>query len=359
MASYPESPVDQYQEMSRKLYVYKKVNHFLQEEDHQGNIFYSLSPPFSLISCSSHLIGSVLLSCLVFISMLYDTIYESEPFEDVAIMMPSLLVEIRNPPDKDCKIRINVYYNSSLTNGKDILLVATTFHFKELMRCKTPIFTSQMVSEHCSRAVAYIRWLTPLPPVLHTKSIQSTSSVITRWNPMFQRYIFHSDLEQNQPVVCEEFTWEPRLTTHVCYKYLLNLSNILTETLTAWKVRSELERVRQGKFISREEAFLNGWYELSISPFACVLNGVVVSPTSTSIDEESFSSSPSVSVSGEEKNSFLNRVRLGSDENIPIESSSPSSHRLSTNGQQMRPKKSTNSGIKQPSCYVEVSIEHR
>jgi hypothetical protein len=293
--------------------------------------------------------------------MLYDTIYESEPFEDVAIMMPSLLVEIRNPADKDCKIRVNVYYNSSLTNGKDILLVATTFGFKEMIRCKTQIFTSQMVSEHCSQAVAYIRWLTPLPSVLHTKSIQSTSPAISQWNPMFQRYIFHSDLEKNQPVICEEFTWEPRLTTHVSYKYLLNLSKILTETLTAWKVRSELERVRQGKFISREEAFLNGWYELTISPSSCVLNGTVVSPASNSIDEEPMSSSPSVSVSGEDKNSFLNRVRIGSDESMTsaaIEALS-SPHRLSTNGQQMKPKKSTNSGIKQPSCYVEVSIEHR
>jgi hypothetical protein len=295
--------------------------------------------------------------------MLYDTIYESEPFEDVAIIMPSLLVEIRNPPDKDCKIRVNVYYNSSLTNGKDILLVATTFNFKEMIRCKAPIFTSQMVSEHCSQALAYIRWLTPLPSVLHTKSIQSTSSATSKWNPMFQRYIFHSDHEKNQPVICEEFTWEPRLTTNVCYKYLLNLSKILTETLTAWKVRSELERVRQGKFISREEAFLNGWYELSISPSSCLLNGAAVSPASNSVDEEYLSSSPSVSVSGEDKNSFLNRVRIGSDETLSsaIGEALPPSHRLSTNGQQQirTTKKLSNTGIKQPSCYVEVSIEHR
>jgi hypothetical protein len=287
--------------------------------------------------------------------MLYDTIYESEPYEDVAILMPSLLVEIHHPHEKDCKIRINVYYSSSLTNNKEILLVATTFGFKEMLRSKLPLFTSQMVSEHCSHALAYIRYFIPLSPILHTSSIQSTSPMTSKWNPMFQRYIFHSDLEQNQPVVCEEFTYEPRLTYHVSYKYLLNLSSILTETLTAWKVRSELERIRQGKFLSREEAFLNGWYELSIAPSSCLLNAISLSPATLSVDEDYPSSSPSLSVSltgdKEEKNN-INRIsqRLGSDESLGT---------LSGNGQTRQTKKTSVSGLKQPSCYLEISLEHR
>jgi hypothetical protein len=289
-------------------------------------------------------------SLLLSRSMLYDTIYESEPYEDVAVLMPSLLVEIRNPLDKDCKIRVNVYYSSSLTNGKEILLVATTFGFKEMLRSKLPIFTSQMVSEHCSQAVAYIRRFSPLSPVLHTNTIQSVSPLRSKWNPMFQRYIFHSDIEQNQPVVCEEFTWEPRLTYHVPYKYLLNLSKILTETLTAWKVRSELERARQGKFISRDEAFLNGWYELSICPSSCLLNAVPLLPATTSVDDDylpspSLSASASPSFSGEEKG----RIRLGSDDSL----GSPTGN--GTN----RQKKASIPGLKQPSCYVEISLEHR
>lgn len=284
-------------------------------------------------------------------SMLYDTVYESEPFEDVATLSPSLVAEFRNPSDKDCKLRVNVYYNSSLTNGKEILLVATTFNLREFLRCKTPIFTSQMVSEHCNQAVAYIRRLYPLTTILQNKSIQSTSPIISKWNPMFQRYIFHSDHEQNQPVVAEEYTWEPRLTYNVSYKYLLNLSNILTETLTAWKVRLELERMRQGKFLSREEAFLNGWYEISILISSCLLNAVAVSPTSSSIDyEENSPTSPSLSVSGEEKNSFLNKVRNDEALGPPID------NRMSTNGQKRKP---AASGPKQPSCFVEVSIEYR
>lgn len=284
--------------------------------------------------------------------MLYDTVYESEPYEDVATISPSLVAEFRNPSDRDCKLRVNVYYTSSLTNGKEILLVATTFNLREILRCKSPVFTSQMVSEHCSQAVAHVRRLSPLPSILQNKSIQSTSPIINKWNPMFQRYIFHSDLEQNQPVVAEEYTWEPRLTYNVSYKYLLNLSNILTETLTAWKVRSELERVRQGKFLSREEAFLNGWYEISILVSSCQVNALAVSPTSSSIDEEINSSSPSVSVSGEEKNSFLNKARVGSDDSLGI----PGDNRMSTNGVKKKP---FQTGPKQPSFFVEVSIEHR
>lgn len=306
---------------------------------------------------------NILLDC----SLLYDTIYESEPIEDLSSFKPSLIPEIHNPPDKDCKLRINVYYSSSLTNGKEILLAATSFGFKELLRSKQIIFTSPMVSEHCSQAVAYIRSI-PFPPaILKTSSIQSTSPILNQWNPMFRRYIFHPDIEQNVPVVCEEYTWEPRLTFNVSYKYLMNLSNVFTQTLTAWKVRYELERVRQGKFVSRDEAFMNGWYELTISPSSCTLNAIPIVPNNTSIDEEyppNFSLSDERNTnngSGNGSGVNGNRVRIGSDDSISVshDSLSSPSPRVSTNGSTRPRKISTPAGYKLPSCYIEFVIEHK
>lgn len=122
-----------------------------------------------------------------------------------------------------------------------------------------------MVSEHCVDSIALIRVVPTLEPVLNVDKISCKNDPMKPWNPMFQRYIFHPNISHSAPVVCEEYTWEPRLAFHVPLVFLQNFADVMNETIAAWKVRSELERIRQGRFKGREEAFLNGWFETSIS----------------------------------------------------------------------------------------------
>jgi hypothetical protein len=197
--------------------------------------------------------------------LLYANIYESEVFDDLPTVSPSLIAEIKNPLEKDCKIRVNVYYSSSLTNSKEILLAGTSFNLRDVTRSSKPIYSSAMVSEHCADSNALIRVIPNLEPVLNIDKISCKNDPIEPWNPMFQRYIFHPNISHSAPVVCEEFTWEPRLAFHVPLVFLQNFADVMAGTISVWKLRSELERIRQGRFRSREEAFLNGWFETSIS----------------------------------------------------------------------------------------------
>ena len=174
-----------------------------------------------------------------------------------------------NFPDKDCKIRVNVYYSSSLTNSKEILFAGTSFNLRDFTRSAKPVYTSAMVSEHCSDAVAYIRIVPTLDAVLNTAAISSCNRPVKPWNPMFQRYIFYPNIPHSHPVVCEEFTWEPRLALDVPLAFLQNFADVMTETIRVWNLRAQLERIRQGRFLHRNEAFLNGWYEMSVSVSAC------------------------------------------------------------------------------------------
>jgi hypothetical protein len=54
-------------------------------------------------------------------SLMYEQIYQSEIIEDVYDIKPSLLAEIKVVPNKDSRIRLYVYYTSSVTGGKVIL----------------------------------------------------------------------------------------------------------------------------------------------------------------------------------------------------------------------------------------------
>lgn len=186
-------------------------------------------------------------------------------FDDAPSVGPSLIAKITNANDKDCKIRVNVYYSSSLTNSKEVLFAGTSFNLRDVTRCTKPFFSSAMVSEHCQEAVTEVRIVPTLDPILHTASLSSKNLPYEPWNPMFQRYIFHPNITHSTPVVCEEYTWEPRLAFQVPLVFLQNFADVMTETIEVWKVRAKLERVRQGRFISRDEAFLNGWFEVSVS----------------------------------------------------------------------------------------------
>lgn len=76
----------------------------------------------------------------------FTVVYTSEPFEDAILsggenglpigstVAPSLVAEVHCPEDADCKLRLSVFYSSNQTSGKDILLAATTFSVRELLR---------------------------------------------------------------------------------------------------------------------------------------------------------------------------------------------------------------------------------
>jgi hypothetical protein len=277
--------------------------------------------------------------------LLYETIYVSYPFEDVGVLDPSLLVAVTNPKSKDCKIRINVYYSSSLTNGKEILLAATSFGLREFLRHPKRVFTSSMVSEHCSEALAQLRRILPLPPILHTEAVQANSPP-KPWNPMFRRYIFQQVHDVNNPIVCEEFTWEPRLCFKSSLIFLKNFSLILGETITAWRVRKELERARQGRFKSREEAFLNGWFELSVSVDACAIFADCVVPLPS---EEIV---PPATGEDGSKGQGGGGARPEDEKERDGRSSV-----TSVSAARVR-KSSASAAIKMPSVYVEITLEH-
>eukprot|EP00602_Paraphysomonas_sp_CaronLab_P006429 CAMPEP_0185030682 /NCGR_PEP_ID=MMETSP1103-20130426/17681_1 /TAXON_ID=36769 /ORGANISM="Paraphysomonas bandaiensis, Strain Caron Lab Isolate" /LENGTH=1178 /DNA_ID=CAMNT_0027565895 /DNA_START=347 /DNA_END=3883 /DNA_ORIENTATION=- len=264
-------------------------------------------------------------------------IYESEVFDDVSALAPALIVSVNNPVECDCKLRINVYYSSSLTNAKDVLIAATSFGLRDMLRCHKNVFSSSMVSEHCSHAVAFIRQIHPLISVLKTEGLSSNAPRRIPWNPMFQRYIFHPLVDNSAPVVCEEHTWEPRLAFKVPLVFLQNLSDVMSETIKVWKLRAQLERVRRGCFSSREEAFLNGWYETSICVSACRIEA------ESTIPEESWMDG--TGQGGRHDSTDKSRVRVDSEGSVEATA--------------VRQRKSSTTSCRMPASFVEAILEHR
>lgn len=203
-------------------------------------------------------------------SLLYDTIYVSEVIEDLSELKPSLMAHLTYPADKDRKLRINVYYSSSITNGKDILIGCASFGLREFLRHASGGYHVDLASEHCSRAKAIVHIVPHLPRQLITPAIGAVSAQRYR-NPLLQEYVFYRSGEMNPAVHCTEMTSEPRLTVKMPLVFLENMHNILYKTISLWKTRHELERLRQGKFICREEALTHGWRELRVSISSCRL----------------------------------------------------------------------------------------
>ena len=119
-------------------------------------------------------------------------IYSSETFEDISDITPSLIAEVICPEDMDVKLRLNVYYSSSLTNNKDILLAGTTFSKRELIRAvlSMNVLIAEMTSEHCPGPKAYIETVKPLSPILYERNFQIVSQRVESKNPLHQREYF-------------------------------------------------------------------------------------------------------------------------------------------------------------------------
>ena len=166
----------------------------------------------------------------------------------------------------DSKIRICVYYSSSGTSGKEILLTSTTFSEKELLRASVSagVLISDMISEYCTGAKAYVEVVPPFPPCFNSLGC-AVLAAPNEANPLTQHYIFYHESDNISPYLdVKESTFEPKFTGHVPAIFFKNLLSSLENSSLAWQKRLELERMRQGYFTSVEEAHLVGWHSVTI-----------------------------------------------------------------------------------------------
>ncbi len=161
----------------------------------------------------------------------------------------------------DVKLRLNIYYSSSLTNNKEILLAGTTFSKRELLRAvgSMNVLVAEMTSEHCNASKAYIELIKPLSPVLFEPSFQTTANRKDNLNPLMQRYVFYDDQDHLTPRIdAEEYNWEPKYTAKIPLLFLENFTASLIRSTYSWNLRYEFERMRQGRFHNMEEALQFG-----------------------------------------------------------------------------------------------------
>jgi hypothetical protein len=197
---------------------------------------------------------------------LYDTFFESIVFDDITTLKSPFLAQLACSSETDRKIRINIYYSSSLTGGKDVIIAATTFGFREMLRSGKGTFISDMISEHCSNTKATLTVATtPVNPF--NDSFFTLSSSVDK-NPLTQQYVFFRGEESVPTVICDEVTYEPLFPVEVPVAFLRNFSTGLQKSILAWEDRCKLERIRQGKFVSIAEAHRYGWHQLRITVLA-------------------------------------------------------------------------------------------
>jgi hypothetical protein len=167
-------------------------------------------------------------------------------------------------PDSDRKIRVNVYYSSSLTSGKEVIIAATTFNFREMLRgaVKGP-FCSDMISEHCTSAKAFLSVVVQPADILSYDFCSLAAP--KEKNPLRKQFVFYRSDEVVPTVLSDEVTCEPRLPLSVSVAFLSHFRKDLNESILCWEDRCKLERIRQGKFVSVREAMKYGWHQLRIT----------------------------------------------------------------------------------------------
>jgi len=239
----------------------------------------------------------------------YTHVYVSELFEDNAdILCPALVASIRCPAGLDCKVRLGVYYASSLTGDREVLLASTSFSRTELAKACTSqgVLISEMITEYVPGAKAYIEIMQPLPRYgifqpqalqahgagmgeqegseqqgsaqqlqVHAQPPGALFDIVSRAgpaNPVVQRYVFYGEQDPLSPRInAEESAWEPRHAAVVPALFLDAFCASLVRSINCWRLRYELERMRQGRFASVEEAHAHGWHSVNV----CVIGARV------------------------------------------------------------------------------------
>eukprot|EP01034_Spumella_vulgaris_P028565 gene28565-35447_t len=131
------------------------------------------------------------------------------------------------------------------------------------------VLVAEMTSEHCPGPKAYIETVKPLSPILYERNFQITSQRVEAKNPLMQRYVFYNDIDTLTPYMdCEEYTWEPKYAAKIPLLFLENFTASLIRSTYSWNLRYELERMRQGRFHSMEEALRFGWHSVTITVHA-------------------------------------------------------------------------------------------
>lgn len=200
-------------------------------------------------------------------SIKYKTIYTSEIFEEITDVFPSLLAKIRTVPGYDSKLKLIVYYSSSLTSGKEVSLAYQSFYESDLIRSvqQSSVFIVPLESEYCIASKAYVDIIQPLPSLLEN-SIFPVTALPSEKNPLTQNYVFYNELDTITPYLdAKEQCWEPKFVASIPLVFLSNLQQSLERSIAAWEKRLELERMRQGRFTSDAEALACGWNIIDIS----------------------------------------------------------------------------------------------
>ena len=199
-------------------------------------------------------------------SLKYHVAYSSEVFEDTVDVFPSLLARVATSIGFDSRLRLSVIYSSSLTSGKEVVLATQSFLESELIRSvrQSSVFIISLDSDYCIAAKAYVDIVQPLPPLLSNESFPVAASH-TEKNPLTQNYVFYNELDSITPYLdAKEQCWEPKFVAPIPYVFLSNFQSSLERSISAWEGRYELERMRQGRFISDTEALNSGWHILDV-----------------------------------------------------------------------------------------------
>jgi hypothetical protein len=196
----------------------------------------------------------------------YETLLESEVFEDMQDISPTLVADVKCPENMDCKIQVKVFYSSSRTSGKEVLLGYVTFSLMEFLRTskENKPYTVIMQSEYCQAAKVNVEKFIPFPKVFKSEAFAVNASKKLR-NPLVQKYLLYPEYDVlSAKVDVLEQSWEPRLTFTIPLLFLDNIISAITKSIVAWKQRQNLERMRQGFFYDTKEANRRDWHELSV-----------------------------------------------------------------------------------------------
>ncbi len=234
-------------------------------------------------------------------ALMYDTIYTSNVIEtsvmsdsDSSDVTPALAAMISHPEGFDCLLRMHVYYSSNLTNGEEILLAGISFSMQAAMMSQGVFAIKEdMYSEHCTGACARIFVMQKTADLFTSTAYAIMNRKSIELNPMIATYAFYKDEEEEMrqksmsdlneadfsysfnripAVLCEEYSFEPRLSAKVSLEYLKCARKEWEMATRAWKDRLNYERKRQGWFEDENEAFNNGWYQLRIQVVGAYLD---------------------------------------------------------------------------------------
>jgi hypothetical protein len=249
----------------------------------------------------------------------FKTIYTSETFEDIVDIFPSLLARVPISEGYDSKLKLSVYYSSSLTSGKEIVLASQTFLESDLTKSvqHSSVYIINLESEYCIASKAYVDIIQPLPPLLENRAFPVAASH-TEKNPLTQNYVFYNELDSITPYLdAKEQSYEPKFVAPIPFVFLSNVQQSLEKSIDAWHQRYEIERKRQGRFISDTEALSFGWHVLDIS-----VKGARIGSTKATIDRINYvrnqnnsnaASSASANQSQADPNIYVSHYPLSED----------------------------------------------